>query len=154
TAESDPFSWLVLPARADGDFFVIQHVADDFVERVWLDWFLDEVPRAFLQRRENVVLVADRRNHNDARFGMLLDDALDRFDAFHLRHGDVHEDNVRLDASVLRDSCAAVSCFASERAAERLHHFGEAFSREDRVVYDEIADGLVVLSSEWFELPH
>src|ERR1700739_4880544 len=49
-----------------------QHVLEDFVEHFRLHWLLHEMPCAPLQRRHDVLLVSHRRNHHDARFGMLL----------------------------------------------------------------------------------
>src|SRR5580704_13245931 len=51
-----------------------QHVLDDFVQYFRLNWLLYKVTRATLQRRHNVLLIPDRRHHDDARFSMLLND--------------------------------------------------------------------------------
>src|SRR6516165_6559299 len=92
----------MLPREGNGrtrDIWIVtENVAKDFVKDFWLHGFLDKVLRAFLEGGENVFLVADRRDHDDAGVSMLAHDALDGFDAFHLRHGDVHKNDVRLDA--------------------------------------------------------
>src|SRR6266853_3018356 len=85
---------------------------------------------------------------------MLANDAFDRFDAFHLRHGNVHEHDVRLGAAVLRDGGKAVAGFAGNFAAEELYHLDDVLAREHRVVHHEIADGLVVFSEQRCELCH
>ena len=85
---------------------------------------------------------------------MLAHDALDGLDAFHLRHGNVHEHDVRLDAVVLRDGGQAVAGFSGQLAAEHLDHFDEVLSREDRIVHHEVADRLTVFSQQSAELFH
>src|SRR6185437_11002427 len=106
--------------------------------------------RSLLQRCEDVVLVADGRDHDNARLGMLADDPLDSFDALHLWQGDVHQDNVRVCARVLGNRCAAVASFACNLAAKCVNHLCQALAREDGVVYYKIADGLaILLSSQW-----
>ncbi len=86
---------LRLPRRPRSlDAIVSQHVLDDFVEHFGLHRLLYEMARASLQCRHDVFLVADRRHHHDARVGMLAHDPLRGLDAFHLRHGDVHEHDV------------------------------------------------------------
>src|ERR1700677_2148406 len=112
---SDPSSsrFLLAGANCHGDAVVIENVTDDFVERVGLNRFLDEVARTLLQSGKNIVLIADRRNHDDAGVGMFLDDTLASFDAFHLRPGDVHQNDVRLGTSVFGDGRAAVTRLAN-----------------------------------------
>src|ERR1700753_1100805 len=51
-----------------------QDVLDDFVQHFRLHRLLHEMTRTPLQRRDNVLLVAHRGNHDDTRFRMLLDD--------------------------------------------------------------------------------
>src|ERR1700730_3283674 len=82
---------------------VAKHVLDDFVQYFRLYWLLYEMPRSPLQSSDDVFLVAHRGNHDDARLGMLLNDAFGSFDAFHLRHGDIHEHDVRMRAVELAD---------------------------------------------------
>ena len=74
--------------------------------------------RALLESGENIFLITHRRDHDDARFAMLVDDALDGLDAFHLRHGDVHEHDIRLGAIKLRDGGESVAGFSRDFAAE------------------------------------
>jgi len=74
---------------------VPEDVAKNFIEHFGLDGFLDEVLRAFLQgggeyfpdnRREETMTMRASPCWRTMR-------STDS-DAFHLRHGDVHEDNV------------------------------------------------------------
>ena len=66
--------------------------------------------------------------------------------ALHLRHGNVHQDDVGLGAVILRDGRQPVARFAGDFSAEQLHHLDNVFAREDGVVHYEIADGLAVFS--------
>src|ERR1700728_2973917 len=74
------------------------HVFDDFVEHFRLHRLLYEMARAPLQSRHNVFLIAHRRPHHDAGFGMLLHDSFSRLDSFHLRHCSYHEHDVQMYA--------------------------------------------------------
>src|SRR6266704_536834 len=94
-----------------------EHILDDFIEKLGLDWLLYEVPRTLLQRSNDVLLVADGRHHDDARVGVLANDSFSGLDAFHLRHGDIHENDVRLGAIVFGDRGAAVARFSCDLAA-------------------------------------
>src|SRR5205807_8621998 len=133
---------------------ITQDVAKNFVQYFRLDRLLHKMLRALLQRGENILLVADRRHHHDARVAVLAHDALDRFDAFHLRHGDVHEHDVRLDAVVFGDGGQPVAGFAGQLAAEHLDHFDEVLAREDGIVHYQVADRLIVFSQQSGELFH
>src|SRR6266481_6033097 len=84
--------------RTRGIWIVTENVTKDFVENFGLNGLLDKMLGALLQSGKNVFLVADGGDHDDARVGMLAHDAVDGFDAFHLGHGDVHEDDVGLTA--------------------------------------------------------
>src|ERR1700723_3776832 len=132
-AGSDPSSSSFLLAGADCscDAVIIENVTDDSVERVGFYGLLDEVARALLQGGKDVVLIADGRKHYNTGVSMFLDNTLDGFDALHLGHGDVHENDVGFRASVFGDGCAAVTRFADHLAAEGLDHFRETLSRED-----------------------
>src|SRR3984885_13859668 len=77
----------------DGSVFA-HDVFDDFVQDFRFYWLLHEMARSPLQRRHNVFLVSDRGNHHNTGFGVLLDNPFGCFDAFHLRHGDIHEHDV------------------------------------------------------------
>src|SRR5882762_3283318 len=109
---------------------------------------------ALLQRGQNVFLIADRGNHDNFGVGILAHDTLDRFNAFHLRHGDVHEHDVRLGAIEFGDGGEAVTGFARDFAAEELHHFNDVLPGEDRIVHHQISDGLAVFPEQSSELWH
>src|ERR1700730_3122238 len=143
---SDPSSSRFLLAGADCGCHavVIENVTDNFVARVRLYWFLDEVARALLQSGENIVLIADGRNHDNARVGMFLDDTFDGFNAFHLRHGDIHQHDVRLRASIFGDGSAAITRLADYLSAKGFDHLGKAFSREDGIINDQVTDWLAI----------
>lgn len=133
---------------------VAEDVADDFVEHIGLHGLLHKMASAFLEGRKDVVLIADGRDHDNARLGMLAHDALDGLDALHLRHSDVHKHDVGLGARVFRDGRAAVARLAGDLAAKRVDHLRQILARENRVVNDEIPDRLVVFLSrqrrKWF----
>ena len=78
---------------------------------------------------------------------MLPHDALNGFDAFHLRHGDVHEDDVGFGALVLSNCGAAVAGFPGELSAKRLEQLHNVFSREYRVVNDQVANGFFIFTA-------
>ena len=87
--------------------------------------------------------------------GCCLHDLLGRFDAFHLRHGDVHEHDVGMGAVVFGDGGQAVSGFARDLAAESFDHAGQILAREDGVVHDQVADWLPVFAAfYWCKLLH
>src|SRR3954453_23005767 len=64
---------------------VTQNVLDDFIQNFRLDWFLHKMASSALQGGNDVFLVADGRDHHDARFRMLSHDLFRRLDSFHLR---------------------------------------------------------------------
>src|SRR5271169_6486032 len=131
------------------------HVLDDFVENFRLDRFLHEMARAALQCRHNVFLIAHRRHHDDARLGMLLHNPFSRLDSFHLRHGDIHEHDVRMRAVELADGGQAVAGFSRHLPAERFDHAGQVLTGKYGVVHDQIADWLPVLAAfYWCKLLH
>src|SRR5438270_1118681 len=131
-----------------------EHVLYDFVQYFRLDRLLYKVPRAALQCCNDVVLVTDRRHHHDAGIRVRTHDALGRLNAFHLRHGDIHEHDVRISAVVFGDCGAAIAGFARYLPAERLDHAGQVLTREDGVVNYQVADGLPIFTFYWCELLH
>jgi len=106
--------------RTRGIWIVTENVTKDFVENFGLNGLLDKMLGTLLQSGKNVFLVADGGDHDDARVGVLPHDALNGFDAFHLGHGDVHEDDVGLDAIELGDGGDAVSSLAGDDAGQRF----------------------------------
>src|SRR5579863_2971364 len=131
------------------------HVFDDFVEHFRLHRLLHEMARAALQCRHNVFLIAHRRHHDNAGFGMLLHDPFSRLDPFHLRHGDIHEHDVRMHAVELADGGQAVAGLSRHLPAERLDHAGQILAGKHGVVHDQIADRLTVFATfYWCELLH
>src|SRR5579864_981155 len=113
-----------------------KHVLDHFVEHFRLHGFLHEMTRAPLQRGDNVLLISNRGDHDNARFRMLLDDPFGRFDPFHLRHGNVHEHDVRMCAVELADSGQAVAGFSRHLPAERFDHAGQVLTCKYGIVHD------------------
>src|SRR5437773_10936147 len=148
----------MLPGKSNGSAskggIVAQDVTKNFIQHFGLHGLLHKVFSALLQRGKNIFLVADGRHHHDALLGILAHNALDRFDAFQLWYGDVHQDDIRLRAVVLSDSRQAVAGFAGDFAAEKLHHLDDILSREDRVVHNEIADRLVIFPEQSGKLWH
>src|SRR5580704_14577422 len=126
---------------------IAEHVLDDFIEHFRLYRLLHEMPRATLQGGHDVFLVADRRDHDHARIRMLLHDALGRFDPFHLRHGDIHEHDVRMRAVVFADCSQAVAGLGRHLPAEGFDHASQVLTGENRVVYDQVANRLPVLAA-------
>src|ERR1019366_7111029 len=134
---------------------VAQYVLDDFVQHFRLHRLLHEMTCSPLQRRDDVLLVSHRGDHHDARFQMLLNDSFSRFDSFHLRHGDVHEHNVRMRAVELADGSQAVAGLRRHLPAERFDHAGQILTGKHRIVHDQVADRLPVLAAfHWCELLH
>ena len=78
---------------------------------------------------------------------MLAHDLLRGFDAFHLRHGDVHQDDIGFGTVVFGHRRNAVSSFAGQLSAECLNHAGQIFPGEHRVVHYQIADRLPVFAA-------
>src|SRR5215831_4363498 len=124
-----------------------EDVLDDFIEHFRLHRLLHEMPRSPLQCRHDVLLVSDRGNHHDARFGMRLNDAFGRLDAFHLWHGDIHEHDVRMRAVELADGSQAVAGFSRHLPAERFDHAGEILTGKYGVIDDQVANRLSVFAS-------
>src|SRR5579872_11472 len=139
---------------SDGAVFS-HYVLDDFVQNFRLHRLLHEMPRPALQSRDNVFLIADGGDHHDAGVGMSLHDFLGSLDALHLRHGDIHQHDIGMRAVELADGSKAVAGFAGHLPAERFNHSREILAREDRIVHDQVADGLPVFASfYWCELLH
>src|SRR5580700_228867 len=153
---SDPSSSRALPgAHRCGDAVVVQHITNDFVKRIRLHGLLHEVACALLQRSQDVVLVADRGNHDDSRLRVFLHNALDRFDALHLRHGYVHQNEVGRGSRVFGDGGAPVTSLSDDLSAKGFDHLGEALSSEDRIVDDQVTHGLAILfPRQWLKLFH
>ena len=82
--------------------------------------------------------------HANARVGMLSHNAFNRFNPFHLWHGDIHQDDVWPDAVVLRNSCETVAGFSRHFAAKEFDHLDEVLAGKDGVVHHQIADWLLV----------
>jgi hypothetical protein len=96
-----------------------------------------------LQSSQNIFLIADGRDHDNARISVLANDTLDSLNAFHLGHGDVHQYNVSLGTVVLGYGGEAIARFPGNFSAEKLDHFDEILASEYGVVHDQISDGLI-----------
>src|SRR2546427_8279146 len=144
------------PARGVGHNAVLtHHVFDDFVQHFRFNRLLHEMARTPLQRRHDVLLVAHRGHHDDARLGMLPHNLLGGLDAFHLWHGDVHEHDVRAGTLVLCYGGHAVARFTSHLSAECFDHAGQVFAGEDGIIHHEIPHRLTVLAAfHWCKLLH
>src|SRR5438067_426291 len=126
---------------------VAEDVTNHLIQHLGLDRLLDEVARALLERGDHVLLIADRRDHDDSGFGMLAHDALNRLDAFHLWHGDVHEDDVGLGALVFGNGGAAVAGFSGKLSTKRLEQLHDVFPREYRVVNHQVSNGFLIFTA-------
>src|SRR5919108_6234661 len=62
-----------------------------------------EILRARLNRLDDERLLPHRAAHEDLGFGVLLDDLTHRVDAAHVRHDDVHGDEIGLELAVFLD---------------------------------------------------
>src|SRR5437879_2682966 len=148
----------MLPGKSNGRAgkggIVAQDVTKNFIQHFGLHGLLHEVSSITLQQENKSFLVAAERHKHYARLMILAHNALDRLDALHLWHCDVHQDDIRLRAVVLSDSRQAVAGFAGNFAAEELHHLDDILSREDRVVHNEIADRLVIFPEQSGKLWH
>src|SRR6185369_3472280 len=123
---------------------VLDHLVQDF--RLYR--LLNKVSRALLQRRNDVFLVADRRDHDYASMRMLAHDALGCLDTLHLGHGDVHQDDVGRNPIVFGDGGAAVTGFTGHQAAESLDHARKVLARKNGIVHYQVTDWLSVLRSK------
>src|SRR3954451_10529949 len=79
---------------------------------------------------------------------MLPHDTLRGLDAFHLRHRDIHQHDVRLCAVVLGDRRAAITRFTSDLAAECFDHPSQVLASKNGVIHHKVADGRFVLTSD------
>src|SRR5713226_2637182 len=119
-------------ARGRGHSTVLtHHVLDDFVQHFRLDRLLHEMACAPLQRGHDVLLVAHRGDHDNARLGMLPHNFLRGLDAFHLWHGDVHEHDVGAGTLVLGYGGHAVARFAGQLSAECFDHARQVLAGPD-----------------------
>src|ERR1700678_2497302 len=123
------------------------YVLDHFVQDLRLDRLLHEMTRAPLERGHDVLLISHGGHHDNACFGVLLDNLLGSFNALHLGHGDVHEHDVGLEALIFGYGGHAVSGFACYLTAECFDHPGQILAREDGVVDHEVADWLTVFAA-------
>ena len=141
--------------RLRGGSGISQDILHHFVQNLGLHRLLNEMARAFLQGRDDVLLVANRRDHDDARIRALADNALSGLDAFHLRHGDVHQHDVGLSAAVLGDCGATVASLTGHLTAEGLDHLCQVLACKNRVVNDQVTNRpLILASNEWGKLLH
>src|SRR3954469_18455021 len=85
---------------------------------------------------------------------MPLDDFLSSFDAFHLWHGDIHDDDIRVKAIIFGDRSLAVSSFADQLAAKSFNDAGQVFAGEDGVIHYQVADWLAIFAFYCRELLH
>src|SRR5579872_6400830 len=132
-----------------------EHVLDDFIQHFRLHRFLHEMTSAPLQCRHDVLLVSNRGDHHDASVGMLLHDPFGSFDSFHLRHGDVHEHDVRMRAVELADGSQTVAGFSCHLPAERFDHAGQVLTGKHGVIHDQITYRLPILAAfYWCKLLH
>src|SRR5690348_11488157 len=104
------------------------------------------MPCATLQGGHDVLLISHGGHHHHACIRVLLHDLLGGFNAFHLRHGDIHEHNIRLQAVIFADGRQYISSFARDLAAKTFHDTAQIFAREDGVVHDQILDRLPVFA--------
>src|SRR5215469_8817916 len=102
--------------------------------------------RSALQRRHDVLLVAHGRDHHHARFRIFLYDFFRRLNAFHLRHGDVHEHDVGLQAVIFADGGETVSGFARHLPAKTLDDAAQVLASEYGVVDDQVLHRLTILA--------
>src|SRR5437899_8122850 len=123
------------------------HILDDFVQHFGFDRLLHEMTRAPLERGHDVLLVAHRGHHDDARLGMLAHNLLGGLNPLHLGHGNVHEHDVGTGTLVLGYGCHAVARFASQLSAECVDHAGQVFASEDGIIHYQVADRLTVFAA-------
>src|ERR1051326_9587252 len=85
---------------------------------------------------------------------MRTHNALRRLNAFHLRHGDVHQHHVRRSAIVFGDCGAAIAGFAHDFAAKSFNHLCDILAREDGIVHHQIADWHAILANQNWKCFH
>src|SRR2546423_4662551 len=97
----------------------------------------DEVLRPRLDRLDHERLLAHRAAHEDLRVGILLDDLTHRIDPAHVRHDDVHGDEVGLELSVFLYRLRPRLRFSHDLEASLGQDVRDHRPHEDGVVADE-----------------
>src|SRR2546426_2876317 len=82
-----------------------------------LEWLHHEILRARLDRLDHEGLLTHRAAHQDLRVGVVLHDLPHRVDAAHVRHHDVHRDQVGLELLVPLDRLRAGLGFSHDLEA-------------------------------------
>jgi len=80
---------------------------------------------------------------------VLLDNLLRSLDAFHLGHGDIHQDDIWFEAIIFGDRSFAVAGFTDQLAPKGFNNAGQVFSCKDRVVHYQVADRLAIFTFYW-----
>src|SRR5258708_35676058 len=105
------------------------------------------MPRPALQCGHNVFLVSNRRHHDNTSLRMRLHDLFGGLNAFHLRHGDIHEHDVRMSALELADGGQSVTSFGGDLSAKGFDHASQVLAREHGIVHDQVADRLTIFAA-------
>src|SRR5690242_14955718 len=85
---------------------------------------------------------------------MLLDNALSGLNPFHYRHGDIHQDEIWLQAVIFRDSRGAISSLTGDLTTKRFDDAGQVLPGKHRIIYYQKADWLPILTLYWYKLLH
>jgi hypothetical protein len=100
-----------------------------------------EAARARSHGFVDVLVGVERGQHEHSRLAAVGQEAAGRFQAVHLRHADVHQDNVRSEAARLRECVLAVLRFADYLdVLLGIEDQAEAAAHERLVVGDQHAD--------------
>src|SRR5881296_304988 len=110
---------------------------DGLEDARWLEWLDDEILRAGLNRLDDQGLLAHRAAHENLRVGILLDDLAHCVDPAHVRHHDVHGDEIGLELPVLLDGLRSRLRFAHHLKAGLRQDVADHRPHEDGVVADE-----------------
>src|ERR1043166_4572109 len=94
-----------------------ENALDGLEDARWLEWLHDEILRAGLDRFDHERLLAHRAAHENLRVGILLHDLAHRVDPAHVRHHDVHGDEIGLELPVLLDGLRSRLRFAHDLKA-------------------------------------
>jgi hypothetical protein len=78
---------------------------------------------------------------------MLTHNPLGGFNAFHLRHGDIHQNDVGAGSVIFGNRGATVTGLACQHSTIGIDDARKILPGKDRVIHHEVADWLVIGST-------
>src|ERR1700704_1022053 len=110
---------------------------DGFEDARRLERLHDKILRAGLDRLDHEGLLAHRAAHENLGVGIVLHDLTHRVDPAHVRHHDVHGDEIGLELPELLDRLGSRLRFAHHLEASLCQDVADHRPHEDGVVADE-----------------